>query len=78
MKVNVETRDSVEKKLVHSYTIPGGTVLAFSCNEFSIDANGKASLSTSVVGNESNVSLIRLIKYLSWNFDEIMHCDAIF
>ncbi|XP_047132380.1 uncharacterized protein LOC100201064 isoform X1 [Hydra vulgaris] len=38
--VDVHTKDSIEKKTTHSYTLPSNTVLAFSCNTFSVTEYG--------------------------------------
>lgn len=48
VKVDIGTKGGVEKKLAHSFTIPPDTVVAYSCNEFSINEQGYASLHTAV------------------------------
>lgn len=48
VSVDVSAKGDVEKKVVHSFKIPPSTVLAYSCNEFSIDSTGMASLHSAV------------------------------
>ena len=48
VSVDVTAKGDVEKKVVNSFKIPPNTVLAYSCNEFSIDSTGVASLHSAV------------------------------
>eukprot|EP00794_Sanderia_malayensis_P017683 gene17683-19448_t len=40
VSVNVHMKEDVESKAHHSYTIPAGTIIAFSCTKMDIDDNG--------------------------------------
>ena len=48
ISVDVHAKGSVESKTVHSYTLPSKTILAFSCNMFTIGDDNKIILHTSV------------------------------
>ena len=48
ISIDVHGKGSVESKRVHSFTLPPKTILAYSCNVFSISDNHKIMLHTSV------------------------------
>ena len=48
ISVDIHGKGSVESKRVHSFTLPPKTILAYSCNVFSITDNHKIMLHTSV------------------------------
>lgn len=48
LTVNINTKDDVESKKTSSFKIPPGTVLAYSCNEFSINSVGQATLHSAI------------------------------
>ena len=48
VSVDISAKGDIEKKVIHSFKIPLNTVLAYSCNEFSIDSTGMASLHSAV------------------------------
>ena len=48
ISVDVHAKGSVESKTVHSFTLPSKTILAFSCNVFTIEDDNKITLHTSV------------------------------
>ena len=48
ISVDVHAKGSIESKTLHSYTLPSKTILAFSCNVFTIEDDNKITLHTSV------------------------------
>lgn len=53
ISVNVDVKGDIESKVVNSFKIPPNTVLAFSCNELSINSAGLATLHSAVDINDS-------------------------
>jgi len=54
ISVDVTGKGDVERKHTNSFKIPPATVLAYSCNEFSIDSSGMATLHSAVDVNDTS------------------------
>ena len=53
VSVSINAKGDVESKVTNSFKIPPNTVLAYSCNEFSIDSTGMATLHSAVDNRDS-------------------------
>ena len=60
VSVDVHARGSIESKTVHSFTLPLKTILAYSCNVFTIGDDNKIKLHTSVdaLDEDSDIHMI--------------------
>ena len=60
ISVDVHARGSIESKTVHSFTLPSKTMLAYSCNVFTIGDDNKIKLHTSVdaLDEDSDIHVI--------------------
>jgi len=54
ISVDITGKGDVENKATHSVGIPPATVLAYSCNEFSINSAGMASLHSTIDINDTS------------------------